>query len=234
MFNFDYNPYIKFSNIDDNIYKLILDNGYEVRYKVDNFVIKPYELVENIYYIDSGLVKSAASDLEGKEQVFALLGKGSCIGAGHTFLNLTSEEAYTKTIQQTKMYKISTEKFISIFDSSRDFRNYILKNITSFTRILMKSMCNKTFLPHSKNLYNFLVYSASIYSIHDEFWYKLDYNFTQPQLADILGTSLSSINRAIHTLCDEGKIRIINKKIEVNIPVEIYKQFFEQNYESQI
>lgn len=73
MFNYNYNPYIKFSNIDSEVYKLILANGIKENHLADKFVVKPYECLEYIHFIDRGLLKLTTSDLDGKEQILALL-----------------------------------------------------------------------------------------------------------------------------------------------------------------
>lgn len=226
MFNYNYNPYIKFSNIDSEVYKLILANGIKENHLADKFVVKPYECLEYIHFIDRGLLKLTTSDLDGKEQILALFSTGACILGTLTIYEQISDEFYCKTILNTDIYKIPIDIFTNLYDSSKVFRHYIIKNENAFVLAIMRLVSTKSLFSNKQNLYDFLVYSINKDSVHDSVWYKLDYNFTQDQLGNILGISISSITRAISNLCDEGKVRIVKKKIEVNIPEETFKQYY--------
>lgn len=226
MFDFIYNPYLKLTNIDNNLLKIIHDNGIKESFNVEELIVAPYEYLDYFYFIESGLVKGVASDFNGKEKIILILGEGFCFGHAQIFLDASTEESYSRAIQPTEIYKIPKIIFLNLSNSSEIFRDYINK-INAYTIFSMaKSIANKALYPSSKTLYDLFVYSAKLISDYNDIWYKLDYNLSHIQLADILGISLSTIQRSINTLRFEGKIRTINNEIEVKIPEKTYKHYF--------
>lgn len=228
MFEFGFNPYIKLANIK-NIKKIIYENGIKESINAGQIIIYPYEYVEYFYFIASGLTQIVTSDDNGKELVFGILGEGACYGPSEIFLNSTPEEYYLKAIHPCEVYKIPKDIFFNLINSSEVFREYLFINFSLAIKTLLTSISNKSLFPCSKMLYDFFVYSVKINSNCDHLWFKLDYNYNQNQLSDILGVSISTLQRAIYSLRDEGKIRITNNEFEVKIPEEAQKQFFDQN-----
>lgn len=228
MFDYIFNPYIKYPNLD-NIHKIAHENGVKKSFKPGEILIYPYEYLDYCYFIDSGLMKVVATADNGKEQVLILIGKGVTIGAISILAGSKNEGTYMQAIEPTEVYKIPREIFLSLMDCSKDFHDYILNGLVDLIHMHGRTISNLTLFQSDKMLCDLLFYSIDKQSIHDNRWYNLKYNYTQDELANILGVSKSTLKNIIYALRDEGKIRIVNSKIEVNVPEETFKQYFEQN-----
>lgn len=227
MFEIGFNPYLKFTNLN-SIKKIIYENGVKESINAGQIIVYPYEYIEYFYFIDSGLAQIITSGDDGKELVLEIIGEGASYGDVEMFLKGINIEYYLKAFHPCEIYKIPRDIFFSLINSSEVFREYLFLNLSLTIRQLVTSVSNRSLYSCSKMLYDFFVYSVNINSNYDNVWYKLDYNYNQNQLSDILGVSISTLQRAIYTLRDEGKIKVTNNEFEIMIPEEAHKQFFNQ------
>lgn len=228
MFDIFFNPYIHFF-ISDDVFKIVHSNGEKKSYKTGEILLYPFEKPNNFYIIKSGLVKSVATDFEGKEKVLFISGKGSTLGTpSMIFLDITTQGSYTKAIEPTEVYKIQKDIFLNLVDSSKVFRNYLFISYASSQRSQLKLNSNQALFSNKKMLYEFLIISFDEKSSDDNIWYKIKHNYNQNELADILGVSKATIKRSLSDLRDENKIRTVNNRIEVKVEVDKYKILFEE------
>lgn len=171
-------------------------------------------------------MKIVISNFEGKEKIICLSGKGATL-ATHSLLLLdqTTQESYSIAVQPTEIYKIPKHIFLNLIDSSKVFRDFIILSYANIERHHFKLMSNQAFYSYKKMLHEFLLISIDKNSCVDHIWYNLKHDFNQNELSDILGISKTSLKSNLYALRDEGKIRMVNNRIEVKNENDTYNHF---------
>lgn len=193
----------------------INQHGEKVSYPSKTRILGPGDQVNHIYYIDSGRVRYYAVSPDGDEKILMILEKGSFFGEGPLFSEntpLISVISETPTI----LYKLDKTKVNNLFDSSLVFRNSILKCLSNKILILMNEVENLSFSSCKSRLLKLLCSSVDKDKSIDGNWYKLKIQYTQHEMANIIGSTRVTVAKLISELCEDHKIRLINRKIQVN------------------
>lgn len=203
MFETTFNPFIKHP-ISDEVFEIIYENGIKACYDSEQNIFDPYELIDYFYFVDSGMVSILLVDLNGKEQVLGIIGSGTSFGAEPLLFGISTGEVCAVAINPTVVYKIPRANFVSLVESSSIFSEYVNMGIISDTFTLLSFITNLTLSSPKKRLYDLLLMIES----NDNNWYNNDYNYTQEQLAKIIGVSRTTLQNALYSLRDEGLIKL--------------------------
>lgn len=117
----------------------------------------------------------------------------------------------------TVVYKINKKLYNSLIKTSDDFRDKVIAGLSDNVSVLINQITNLSFTSAKERLYDFYLNSVDIDSSSDNVWYGLNTQFTQEDLASIIGVSRMSIYKIIKELCEEDFIRIINRRLEVKM-----------------
>lgn len=221
MFDLLFNPYIKFP-ISDEVIEIIIKNGEKKSYKVGEVIVNPYEYIEFFYYIDSGLIEYISTDLDGKEQVIGITGSGSSLGVTPILSDTSSKEIIAIAIKPSEVYRIHRNTFLKLIDSSKIFRDYIIKGLANGNFTMINIISNLTMCSCKKRLYELLLFSIKKESKDNNDWYRLDYPYTQEQLSKIIGVSRRTLQNTLYSLRDEGLVKLFSNKIEVKVEKDKY------------
>lgn len=210
-----YDPYLK-NDISETSY-LIYKHGTKFNYKKNQIIFKPGDKVNDFYYVDEGSIRYLITSFYGVEHVIMILKKGGFFGAVPLSLGSYVQNISLVTETPTVVYKINKKLYNSLIKTSDDFRDKVIAGLSDNVSVLINQITNLSFTSAKERLYDFYLNSVDIDSSSDNVWYGLNTQFTQEDLASIIGVSRMSIYKIIKELCEEDFIRIINRRLEVKM-----------------
>lgn len=212
---FSFNPFIGYPS--NELKHLMHEYGTKVIYPSNTSIISSGYNVDSFYFIDKGKVRYVSTSLEGEEQVVLILEEGSFFGAVPIIANIGVTHVSVIAETTTVLFIINKDQFNTLLNSSDIFRNEITKGLAIFSNKLMEQLSSFSFSSCKKRLYELFYCSIDKNHPTSEGWYKLKQQYTQQDLANIIGATRVTVTRIASELCDEGLIRIVNRKVEVKL-----------------
>ena len=181
-------------------------------------LISQGDLPEKVYVIIDGLVKVYILEANGKEFSFGFFGKGELLGEVEQFLQ--SPFACTiETLTKTRVYSISKHLFSEWIDRDRILNALILKEMA--TRLY--TLSTRTSF---QMLYPIEYAVMKILYLTREDTGKI----TKHDLADYLGTTIRSINRALYGLDAKGIVCFSEKTFSIQSKERLRQELLRYEY----
>ena len=195
--------------------ELIAQYSHTVRLPEKMIYVSPGDLVDTIIYIAEGKTISYMINFGGQEKVSYILSAG-------WFLR---ESAFVRSVPKTALRYLRAETATVLFSINRS--NYEkLMCYPLFSKALLRSASVKNEMVRRQaeslaldsgqsRLLKLLFSLADSDQLIDGAWHPLLVRYTHQQMSAIIGVNRVTVSRYISELCNEGKIRIVNRKIEV-------------------
>lgn len=209
----------EYNNIDNNpqLQLTIKNNAKKIVFNKDDIIIKSGEKIQYVYYLISGRVKLTSYCEDGSIEILQLLGKGCLIGSNPILRGKDKTDINVICEKTCQVYAIKIDTFFALIDSSNIFRNYIIKDLACSKHSTVGNYYRLKNTLKEEILYNFFIINIDSSKSIDECWYAQNVNYTQQELADLIGVSRITITTLIKKLCTEEKIRKINNELYVKI-----------------
>lgn len=202
--------------INDEVRDIIYKNGMKETYPAKRILFYPGDTAEYLYYIDSGKVLMGLWGEDGEERLVEILGSNTFFASASVIGNLP-DRIFVSTDTPTTVYKIDRKSTYKLISESEAFRNAILHYISAIVVKLIVLIEDNAFHDCRKRILNLLMATIEKDKLIDGKWAELKYNYSQTDIARIVGATRPTISRMMKELCDDGSIRIINRKIQVAI-----------------
>ena len=173
------------------------------------------ERIEAVYYIAEGRTSHYIIGQNGGEKLLYTLSKGWFFGEAVNFLNEPST-VISKTDTPTTLYRLDHHTFLRLTDESPLFRRIVLMESAKKTLIMRHEIENITFHSYRDRLIKLFLVAADRSALIDGQWYNQRVSYSQNDLSVIIGSSRITVSKLLGELCDEGVIRMLNRKIQVN------------------
>lgn len=181
-------------------------------------LIKCGDIVSRIHYLASGQLTHYAMSEDGIEKVGYFNNPGSFVTEylfsvrGGQFIARNYVYANVKSL----VYAIDQECYDKL-SVNRAFTDALQNCLYQKFNILRNEVDNISFYSASNRLIELLCCSVDYKApVKDSQWYPLRVHYTQKEFAAIIGIHRASVARLITELCNEKKIRIVNRKMEIN------------------
>lgn len=196
--------------------ELLRDYSTVVTYPAKKVFLEPGDVLNGIYYIAEGRTWHYIIDKDGTEKKIYMLSAGWFYGETPAFLQEPTG-LYSRTDVKTTLYKISWSNFQLLYDTNKIFRDAIFLCVTRKLLIMRHEIENLTFNSCKDRLVKLFCCTANTEKVIEGEWYALKAHYTQYELSTIVGGARVTISKLINELCNEGFIRLLNHKIQVNI-----------------
>ena len=171
--------------------------------------------LDGVFYIAKGRTSHYIVSEEGTEKMLYTLSRGWFFGETACTLNKNSS-LISKTNSECTLYKISKQTFDSLMAQSDLFRHALMTSNALKTLTMRHEIENITFYSCKDRLIKLLCTTADKARCIDGNWYGLHVQYTHSDLSVIIGSSRITITKMINELCEEGVIRLVNRKMQVN------------------
>ena len=199
---FAYSSFTLPHGMDSELEQFIQKHGTIIRLAPKTVFCKIGENIGGVYYIAEGRTSHYIIGQNGGEKLLYTLSKGWFFGEAVNFLNEPST-VISKADIPTTLYRLDHDTFLRLTDESPLFRN----------AVLMESAKKTLIMRHEIKL--FLV-AADRTRLIDGQWYDQRVHYSQSDLSVIIGSSRITVSKLLGELCDEGVIRMLNRRIQIN------------------
>ncbi len=197
-----------FRHLNDKEIAKIINISITRTWKKGSHVFLQDEPLENVYFIFSGKIKIYKNDLHGKEQIVNILKKGEMFP--HVgFFRRGGYPANAEVLSDSKLVVVPIAKFeqVLIEDPELTIKVFRLlgEKIIDLQERLEEQVLNNTY----EQIIGLLVRLAKKHGTKlDDGSFVLKGEFTNKDLANMIGTSRETVSRTLTRLRKEGKIRI--------------------------
>lgn len=209
-----YNGYSINYGYREELLKHFKDMGTIIDFDKDTLIEFEFKKLDYVYLILDGVVKQFFLDTEGAEKIILILSNGDMFGE-ITMVQQDYDRVITKTYSHVKVCKIQKNAFYDYLRKNPFVYDSILLMITTKFRILMSQIYDNTYLSAKDRLY-FLLKRLSIQqSSTKQSGYEINLNLTHEELANMIGSTRSTVTRLTKVLESEGKIIKNGRKIRI-------------------
>jgi CRP/FNR family cyclic AMP-dependent transcriptional regulator len=173
------------------------------------------EVLDGVYYIHKGRTKHYILGEDGSEKILYCLSSGWFFGETPCFTN-NPTGLISETMETSEIWIIPQSSFMRLFDDHKQFRDAIAECMARKTLIIRTEIENLTFNSVKVRILSFLCTCADTSRKIDNEWYCLKLNPTQYEISTFVGSARVTTSRLMNELCEEGKIRLLNRKIQVS------------------
>jgi CRP/FNR family cyclic AMP-dependent transcriptional regulator len=186
--------------------------GCRIHYKKKELIECKHRPLNEVYLITKGKVKQYYVSKDGIERTILILTEGDMFGE-ITVYQGDFDMVITEALEETEVNRISKESFFRILDRDIELYNALLQMVTTKFRILMAQIYDNTFFSTKDRLINLLTRLSRQYGIKKEHGIKIDIKLTHQEIAYMIGTTRSTVTKALKKFASEGMICQKNKHI---------------------
>lgn len=214
---------------DEQIEKMLLPVAKKVFIPAKTILLHPNDELTGMYYIHSGSTRHYAANMDGIEKIIYVLSPGWLFGEPSYMMNYKTG-LYCTAETDLELWIIPYDQVERLLGCSSDIRDLMLNCLTYKVLFLRHETENLCFNSCEDRLLRTICMCTDQSSLIDGQWYNLKIQYTHYELSILIGSVRVTVSRLINKLCDDGVLRLVNHKIQIN--QKAYKncihQFFEQ------
>jgi CRP/FNR family transcriptional regulator, cyclic AMP receptor protein len=210
-----------FRDLNDKELSEIVKISISREWKKGNHVFMQDEPLENVYFIYDGKIKIYKSDIAGKEQIVAFLKKGEMFP--HVgFFRKGGYPAFSEVLEDATLVVVPISKFENVLIENPELCIKVFKvlgeKIVDLQERLESQILNNTY----EQIIKLLVRLGRTHGQELENGsLKLKGEFTNKDLANMIGTTRETVSRTLTRMKKEGKIEVDPKGNMIFDPSEL-------------
>lgn len=173
----------------------------------------PGECIERVYYLESGLVKTVLVGEDGINKTIFFHGSGSVFPGCHEARFDIERSLVSTAMAPVTAYELPIHEAQALLRESVDLARAMLEAYAAYTNLLIYGSAQQGRSDGLSNLCDLLLLLARSMGGADRPSFRID--FTQEELAELLGMNRVSVARLIGTLRDEGVLATYRGGIEI-------------------
>lgn len=210
------------SPVQKELADLIRNHATVLKYPAKKVFLQPGDAAHGVYFIASGRTRHYMMAEDGSEKLIYTLAAGWFFGEASCTLNEPTS-LYSMAEVQTEIFCIPQEDYRWLLDHEKLFREAILQSYSKKELILRYEVENLAFNSCKDRLKRLFCSVADVDHPTADGWYPLKVRYTQYELSAIVGNSRVTVNKLINELCEEGFVRMLNRKMQVQ--ADRYRRF---------
>jgi CRP/FNR family cyclic AMP-dependent transcriptional regulator len=202
--------------INEPVNRMIESCARRIELPAKKIFVCPGDAIDTILFIAEGRTRHYMISSEGIEKVIYILNRGWFLRESvFVFDNFRVAARYSITEMKTVLFSIDFCQFNHLMEFP-DFAKALLRSSCIKNEVLRRHTESLTFDSGKKRFLKLLVSLADRNVIKDGTWHPLTVKYTQSEIASIIGVNRVTISRFTSELCDEGAIRVVNRRIQLN------------------
>jgi CRP-like cAMP-binding protein len=171
------------------------------------------EHLEELYCIKKGICKFAFTDVNGKEHITKLLGKGDVMGRNAIISNNGALVTAT-ALSNSELYTFKKDDFLNIITTNKDFCLDIVKGFISDTKEEVDQMRYfKNYRTVKVRLAGLLLYLKNKFGVQKEGW--LNITLKREDIANLLGTTSEYVISLLTAFKEKKYLSVKREKIKI-------------------
>jgi cAMP-binding proteins - catabolite gene activator and regulatory subunit of cAMP-dependent protein kinases len=195
--------------------EIIQKNSTEVKIKARSKFLEYGEILDGVYYIRSGRTKHYVYAEDGSEKIIYTL----CAGwfYGETPLVLDEPTGLiSEAMDDTVLWVIGYPVFQHLLDDSKLFRNSVFESMARKMLIMRHEIERLVFASCKERIFQLFCSTIENEEAGSEDWLDVPVKYTQYEISTLVGSARVTTSKLINELCNEGKIRFLNHRIQVS------------------
>lgn len=184
-------------------------DGIRLTYKKNEFVIRPGETPDSVYYIETGLVKAYNISKYGEENLLIIRKSGEVFPLIWAITGQEREIIY-ETLMPTTVWRISRDKFLDFLQHHHTSLLPMMDMVVEMYRIHSERIINLEYRTVRERLISFLITMANRFGVSNEKGLVIDVPLKHQDIASSINASRETTSREIAFL--ERKQLIINEQ----------------------
>lgn len=226
----NYSPWVKVNNNNEFAQKLN-------KYKIGHYtVFGPSESIyfqneesEILYYLKSGRIKAYILQENGLEKILSIHEPGSFFGETSTMDHMPRPCSTTAMVNsEVVALKLSDLEQLMHLDS--EMYMYILRSLAQKVRLLSYQVQDMAFLEADKRVAHLLLRLANDFGTVTPNGIKLSINFTDQDLAGLVGTCRVTVTRILNEFKKQGLIHKGYRNITITNQVELFQYLYTNQF----
>jgi CRP/FNR family cyclic AMP-dependent transcriptional regulator len=171
--------------------------------------------VKRFHYIAKGNIQYVLNGYYGEKRILLILKPGSFFGASPTLLKIPHSSTDCITECESVVYRLESDVFFHLMNDSTVFCHSLIKGFARGFHTLKRQLESLSFSTCRERLQELLTSSADKNTLLDDCWHPLFHQYTHQDMAKIISATRVTVSHIINELCQEGSIRLVNRKIQV-------------------
>lgn len=186
--------------------------GRSRSYSAGQIICHQGDLGDHLYVVIDGLTKVVFNSERGDEMVINILGPGEIFGE-LALLDGSPRSASVVALQSTSVFMLPRNRLLELMRQNPGLADEFLKSIGRLVRKLTEQVGDLAFLDLGGRLAKLLLQISARHA-HAQ-GLVLDREFTQSDLAGMIGASRPAVNRALQSLATRGLIAVRGRVVEI-------------------
>lgn len=203
-----------FEHADESVLRSIANGLRRRRFRRNEVIFHQGDPGDSLHIVGSGAVKIVLPSAEGEEAIIATLREGDFFGE-LSLLDGAPRSATAAAVEPSETLVLPRSAFMQLLDGDPGLRNALLAGLTRELRRLTGHVEELHFLDLAGRLAMRLTRLARESSPDATGEVRLDWPFTQSDLAAMIGGTRQSVNRLLSGLVDDGLVRIERESLVV-------------------
>lgn len=189
-----------------------VESGLSRTYSAGQIICHQGDLGDHLYVVIEGLTKVIFTSERGDEMVLNILGTGEIFGE-LALLDGSPRSASVVALQSTSVFILPRKRLLELMRRNPLLADEFLKSIGRLVRKLTEQVGDLAFLDLGGRLAKILLQISERHP-HTQ-GLVLDREFTQSDLAGMIGASRPAVNRALQSLAARGLIAVRGRIVEI-------------------
>ena len=203
---------------DSHLRELIYQHSIIRKLKPNEIYLSPGDPIYYVAYVAEGVTSHYMFGANGREKVMYRLGRGWFFSEGIFYNDSLPVEVATRYAiaeKETTLYLIDRPNFMELL-KNLDFVQAVLCSTVEKCTILRHEIESVTFDTTSDRLKQLLLSCVDASEMVDHAWYNLAIFWTHHDIAAVIGINRVTVSRFITELRNEGFLRQVNGKLQIN------------------
>lgn len=202
-------PRYYYSADDPELYQYLLTQPHrEKHFEPGDYLWKPGELIERVYYIKSGVAVAFVEHENGRQKIFLFAGKGSIYPGCHNSQFKIEMSIMARAISAMDTLEFQREDFYRMFQMNSRLNEFMFESYAMYINLLLYETAHQGYNDSFVKLCNLLY----LFAQNRE---KSTVELTQENLADILAVNRVNVAKHLSILREKGIIRSHRKSLEI-------------------
>lgn len=204
-----FSPRYYYSANDPELYQYLLTQPHRKRhFDSGDFLWKPGEFIERIYYICSGVAVSFVEHETGRRKIFLFAGNGSIYPGCHTMQFKIEQSILTQAITPMETLEFRREDFYRMFQMNTRLNAFMFESYAMYINLLLYETAHQGYNDSFVKLCNLLYLFAQNRS-------QNTVELTQENLADILAVNRVNVAKHLAVLREKGILQSHRKSLKI-------------------
>jgi CRP/FNR family transcriptional regulator, cyclic AMP receptor protein len=201
-------------DLPDAVLEALGDRAHQRRFQAGEVIFHQGDPGDTLYILQTGRVKVTVLGREGEEAVLRVFGPGDCFGE-LALIDGAPRSATIETLEPATAVVLRRADFLELLRLHPEANERLLITLTGKLRRLTDDFADLAFLGLEERLAKKLLELAEQYGRQRGTLLQIELPINQEELAAMIGSTRSSVNRALGWLEDEGSIRRVGRRIAI-------------------